>query len=194
MRIVVDPDQLRRVAQQMRNTSNELGNVSNRVGNALSGMDFESRQKVGVESQVNQARSQANALASRAGDLARYLDDKARAFAEADGQGVSGLDQVSSVILDIQRQWQLGPGSVYNFPTMDANALINLGLIGGGSATIARTMIPDIAQIAYRSKTILLAGRTKVGRWLPFVFDMRRNPWRAIKGSTPAGFLIDAGL
>jgi hypothetical protein len=197
MRIRVDPDQLRQVAQQMRNASNDLGNVSTRVGNALSGMDFESRQKVGIESQVNQARNQANALASRASELARYLDDRARAFAEADGQGVKGLKQVSSVMIDLQQRWQLGLGGVYNFPTMEADTIFELGLIGGGSATIVRTVIPQIshlAQIADRSKTILLAGRSKVGQWLPFVFDMRRNPWRAIKSTTPAGFLIDAGL
>lgn len=52
----------------------------------------------------------------------------------------------------------------------------------------------DWMQALDRSQAILLAGRTKVGKWIPFAPDLRRNPWRKIKSGTPGGFLLDAGL
>jgi surface antigen/uncharacterized protein YukE len=96
VRIRVDPDQLRSVSAELQRVLGDLQALENRVGNAWSGLDWEARQRVGIESQVNAARSRANTLATQADSLARYLTTKAQTFEEADrssAQAVAGLAQ-----------------------------------------------------------------------------------------------------
>lgn len=97
-RIVVRPDQLRTLSAQLSRAAGEISDVGGRVGHVLGGLNWEVRQRVNVEGMVNQARSRANALASQAMEMARYLERKAQAFEEADGQGVSGLEQIVNSI------------------------------------------------------------------------------------------------
>jgi len=93
-RIKVDPAQLGAFSVQWQQAAGELESVAGRVGSALGGLSWEARQKAGVDGQANQARSQARALAAQAGEMARYLQRKAQAFEEADGQGVTELNNV----------------------------------------------------------------------------------------------------
>lgn len=62
-RIVVDPDQLRILSTQLQQVSQDLHGVAGRVSGAWNGLDWEARQRSGLEGQVNSTRSQANALA-----------------------------------------------------------------------------------------------------------------------------------
>lgn len=94
MRIIVNPDQLQSLAQQLSRTSADLQGVSGSVGGALGGLDWEARQRAGVDSMAGQARSQASALANQAQSMASYLSRKAQAFAEADQQGAISIDVV----------------------------------------------------------------------------------------------------
>jgi len=95
VRILVNPDQLRALSARLQQTAGDLRAVEGRVGSALGGLNWEARQKVGVDAQVvAQAREQARTLASGAEEMAHYLVTKAQAFEEADRQGVRGLEIV----------------------------------------------------------------------------------------------------
>ncbi len=89
MRILVTPERLEALAGQFQQASNGLMEVGDRCQGALASLDWEARQKAGVEGEVQAAVRQARALAERAGELARSLQDAARRFAEADRPGLS---------------------------------------------------------------------------------------------------------
>ena len=100
-RIVVRPDQLRSLGARLIQTANDLRGVESRVGNALSNLDWEVRQKANVDGLASQARNQARALASQATEMGRYLERKAQAFEEADGQGVSWLEKIARDVREL---------------------------------------------------------------------------------------------
>ena len=93
-RIKVDPAQIHVLGIQFQQVAGELQSVEGRVGSALGGLAWEARQKANVDGQANHARIQARALAAQAEEMACYLERKAQAFEEADGQGVTGLNDV----------------------------------------------------------------------------------------------------
>lgn len=93
-RIIVVPESLRSLSSQLQRAGQEINAISSRVSGALGGLDWEARQKAGVDSQANDARSRASALASQAEALARYLANKAQAFEQADAQSTADLDSV----------------------------------------------------------------------------------------------------
>jgi len=96
VRIRVDPAQLRALGAQWQQVAGELQAVDGRPGAILGGLDWEVRQKAGIDAQVGQARSQARRLADQADALARYLVTKAQAFEEADQQGVGQMGQIGA--------------------------------------------------------------------------------------------------
>ena len=93
-RIIVVPETLRSLSAQLQRAAKEINAVSSRVGGALGGLDWEARQKAGVDGQANDARSRASTLANQAETMARYLTSKAQAFEQADQQGAADLDTV----------------------------------------------------------------------------------------------------
>jgi uncharacterized protein YukE len=93
-RIIVVPETLRSLSAQLQRAAQEINAVSSRVGGALGGLDWEARQKAGVDGQANDARSRASTLANQAETMARYLTSKAQAFEQADQQGAADLDTV----------------------------------------------------------------------------------------------------
>ncbi len=93
-RIVVIPEGLRTLGAQFDRVADELSGLDGRLGGVWSGLDWEVRQKAGIEGQVNGARARASSLASQAEAMARYLATKAQAFEEADAQSASDLDTV----------------------------------------------------------------------------------------------------
>jgi len=95
-RIVVKPEALRAFSAQLQQAANDLRAVGGRVGGAMGGLDWEVRQKAGVDGQVNDARSRANALAGQAETLARYLVNKVQVFEEADRAGVIAISGVAT--------------------------------------------------------------------------------------------------
>lgn len=96
-RILVVPEQLRSLSTQLRQTSRELNAISGRVGGALGELDWEARQKAGVDGVAGDARSRASALASQAETMAQYLIGKAQAFEAADQQGAAALPSVPTL-------------------------------------------------------------------------------------------------
>ena len=133
VRIRVDPAQLRALGAQWQQTAGELRAVEGRLGAILGGLEWEVRQKAGIDAQVGQAQSQARFLADQADALARYLVTKAQAFEEADGQGVSGLGQILGAFAPVHQQWiQSSPGDRYAFPTDQAASQAQLGTLLSG--------------------------------------------------------------
>jgi WXG100 family type VII secretion target len=105
MRIIVDPDRLQMLARQMQDAAHTLNQVHSRINSALGQLDWEARSRAGVDGQVNQACSQARNLANRADEMARFLERKARMFAEADGQSITGSGQsIQDIIQDLYKQ------------------------------------------------------------------------------------------
>jgi len=89
VRIIVNPDQLRQVAQQLHRASSDLRGASGNIGRTVGGMSLEIRARTNVDERAVAARRQAEALAERAESLARYLEERAEAFQRADGQSVA---------------------------------------------------------------------------------------------------------
>lgn len=89
MRIQVNPDQLRQVAQQLRRANSDLRGASGNIGRIVGGMSLEIRVRTNVDERATAARRQAEALAERADSLAHYLEERAEIFQKADGQGIA---------------------------------------------------------------------------------------------------------
>lgn len=91
-RILVEPNQLRRLSKLLLQTADELRSVAMRLGGTLSGLDFEVRQRVDIESDWITARNHAQAAAEVAEELASYLAASAVAFEDADSYSLAALE------------------------------------------------------------------------------------------------------
>jgi len=185
-RIIVIPEQLRSFSNQWQQTASGLHSIEGRLTNAWNGLDWEARQKAGVEGRVYQARSQANALANQAEAFARYLQSKANTFEEADRQGVNALATLPSPPFPLP---VLAPRRLpWPFP--------QLGLV----------YIPSLAKRVDQILSALrlpLIGRTTIRQidpgWVQHFPDLRHNPWKKIKNSLglsnePLWFFLNTGL
>lgn len=129
-RIKVHPGYLRELGSQWQRAAGELQSIAGRLDGALGGLDWETRQKVGVEGLVNDARRRANALAGQAEAFARYLAAKAQAFEEADRAGASAVGQVVGVFVAAQSQmadWWQRFQPVFSLPRVLIEHLLRLG-------------------------------------------------------------------
>jgi len=84
MRIQVQPEQLRHNAQVLRQGSEFWQAQAARLRQAFGSLDWETRHRLEVESQVQQAISLAEGLAARAGEKASFLEAAAARFEQAD--------------------------------------------------------------------------------------------------------------
>jgi hypothetical protein len=94
MRIRADPERLRVVARELRMISDDLLRLAQRVGGAAGGLDWETRQSLGVDGHAANARQQARLLADRAEAMSRWLAARARAFEEADVNGATRMERL----------------------------------------------------------------------------------------------------
>ncbi len=99
MRILVTPQRLLEPAGQFQQISAGLMDVENRCQGALTSLDWEARQRAGVEGEVQAAVRQACALAEQAEALARFLSERATAFQQADAEGAQDLGAVTALYL-----------------------------------------------------------------------------------------------
>lgn len=96
MRIQVIPSNLRGLALQWQQAARELGDVLSRAQRAWSSLDWEIRRGAALEAQVIQAQRMALALQEETERLARFLQERATAFEEADSEGVGRLTQATA--------------------------------------------------------------------------------------------------
>ena len=172
-RILVVPGNLRSLSAQLQQVAGDLQAVEGRVGSALGGLDWEARQKAGVDGQANHARSQARALAAQAEDMSRYLAAKAQAFEDADGQGVSSVGQISASF----NQWLQGSQAWWRFPSQQANAWGNLGGLFGQTSQIQALRLP----VAGGAAVVGLASLTPLSEALSKVQDFGERVWNWLR-------------
>ncbi len=165
-RIKVNPARLYDLGAHVRQVGGALLSVEGRVRSALGGLDWEVRQKAGVDGLVNYARSQARALAAQAEEMGRYLERKAQAFEDADGQGAGGVGQVSGAFV----AWVQGAPSWWGFPSQEANALANML---GHSSQVQALRLPVTGGAAVAG----LASLTPLSRAFSQVEDFGERIW-----------------
>ena len=172
-RILITPDQLRSLSAQLQQTAGELQSVEGRVSSALGDLAWEARQKAGVDGQANRARSQARALAAQAEEMGRYLQRKAQAFEEADGQGVSGVGQVFGAFTE----WVQSAPSWWGFPSQQVNAWWNLGSVLGEPSPIELLSLP----VAGGAAVVGLASLTPLSQAFSKVEDFGERIWNWLR-------------
>jgi len=173
-RILVIPEQLRSLSTQLQQTTRDLQSVEGRVGSALGGLAWEARQKANVDGQANHARSQARALAGQAEEMGRYLERKAQAFEEADGQGVGEIGQIFGVFTE----WVQGAPLWWKFPFQQVNAWWNLGGLLGRSSPIRVLRLPVIGGIMVGGLASLTALSMALSEAMQDFVECLRNWWQ----------------
>jgi len=133
MRILVQPERLRQAAQELRRAQESWQGQAARLRQVFSNLDWETRQRLEVEGQVQQAVALAESLAARAGEKAGFLEAAAARFDQADSQGAQGLGRVEYIIL--HPEWFIP----WNFSWTDLRSVLPLTrlvpLAGGGTVT-----------------------------------------------------------
>ena len=102
-RIKVTPENLLSLSTSMANKSAVLQSLDAQLQNILNGLDWETRQKIGMEEKVNQARGLARVLSSQTEQLSKYLQNKGQAFLTADQACANDISGISRQFSDWQR-------------------------------------------------------------------------------------------
>ncbi|HWI61523.1 MAG TPA: glucosaminidase domain-containing protein [Symbiobacteriaceae bacterium] len=87
-RIVVRPESLERLSAQMQQVASEMEILDARLDSMLRALDWNVREKMGVEQRASEGHRQSGQLRTQAGSLSQFLAQKAKAFADADGAGL----------------------------------------------------------------------------------------------------------
>jgi hypothetical protein len=135
MRILVQPERLRQAAQELRRAQESWQGQAARLRQVFSNLDWETRQRLEVEGQVQQAVALAESLAARAGEKAAFLEAAAARFEQADSQGAQGLGAVlgaSAISALAGLNLPLGPGD-WSGSRIPLTRLVPLA--GGGAVT-----------------------------------------------------------
>lgn len=92
VRILVTPERLNDLSRQMSQGAAQLRDIDSQLGRTLNGLNWEVRQQIKIEGQVQSARQQARQMAEQADVLARYLSERATAFEQADSRSSAEWD------------------------------------------------------------------------------------------------------
>lgn len=141
-RILVDPDQLRQIATRMHQATEQLHQLTHALNAAAGALDWDVRQRAGVDGEIARARHLVQSLADQADQLAQFLTRKAAAFAAADQQGVQSLGQITSTFTQMQEAWMQGVGALYGLPAQAGN------ILALGAGTVVSAVAIRQAQIA----------------------------------------------
>ncbi len=132
MRIRVIPSELRAMAALWQQAAQRLEEVNLQVQQAWSNLDWEVRQEAALEALIIQARRQALALQEEARRLARFLEERATAFEQADQEGVTLLSQVAGVWMAASGRWTATqPLAPLSLPAARVRSILSLGGILG---------------------------------------------------------------
>src|SRR5438067_945057 len=95
-RILVNLDHLQQLCTQLQQASDQMHSMDGRIRNLQSSLDFQGRQRDGLDDQMVQARNQANNLAGLVDSYARSLTRKAQDLGDADRHFAQVLSNLSS--------------------------------------------------------------------------------------------------
>lgn len=142
MRIWVIPSELHALAALWRQVAHGLEGINLQVQRAWSSLDWEVRQEAALEALVIQARRQALALQEEAQRLARFLEERAVAFEQADQEGVTFLGQVTSAWMATSGRW-IAPQSLaaFSFPAARTRSILSLGNLFGTVSVPRRELL-----------------------------------------------------
>lgn len=99
MRILITPERLVDLSRQFSQAAAELQQLDQRLGRALNALEWQVRQTANIEARVNAARRLAQNCADDAERIARFLNQRAQAFQQADQQSAQGLGTTTSSFL-----------------------------------------------------------------------------------------------
>lgn len=85
-RIIVIPEMLQELSVQFARAGSDLQDLGGRLNSILGTLDWEVRQRAGVEGAVGQAHNHAAQLGEQMQEMSRFLALKAEAFYQADNQ------------------------------------------------------------------------------------------------------------
>lgn len=88
-RIIVNPENLEQLSSQMRQVALDMEVLDAALESMLESMDWNVREKVRVERLAALGQRQNRQLSLQAGSLSQFLSQRAQAFHEADGAGLS---------------------------------------------------------------------------------------------------------
>ncbi len=179
MRIRVIPTELRALSSRWREVARVLEEVDLQVQRAWSGLDWEVRQEAALEALVIQARRQALALREEAHRLARFLEERASAFEQADQEGSALLGQVTGAwMAALSRMTAPRPLPTLSFPADRARRYLRLGDLIGGSQLrwdLLRVEPEERRALVDFGADLLLSKIEPLG-WLKDVLDVTRIP------------------
>lgn len=106
VRILVNPERLRAFAAEMHTGADALRHRRHEVQRALHSLDWEVRQREGLESQTTDALRRTDVLAGALGDKAARLQDRIQAFVAADSHGARDFQDLGrhSTLLPLPRR------------------------------------------------------------------------------------------
>ncbi len=179
MRIRVIPSELHALSARWQQAARTLEEVELQVQRAWNGLDWEVRQEAALEALVIQARRQALALREEAQRLARFLEERASAFEQADREGSALLGQVTGAWIAATGGPQALPAMpTLSFPTARARSYLRLGALLGGPAPrwdLLRVEPEERQALVDLGADLLVSGVEPLGL-LKDVLDVARIP------------------
>lgn len=91
MRILVNPEQLRLLADQIEQVTFAIENLEKSLRQSSNGLDWQSHRRPEIDSQIQAACQRGQALVERGQALTRFLREAAARFEQADSQSVQAL-------------------------------------------------------------------------------------------------------
>ncbi|MBN1920206.1 MAG: hypothetical protein JW892_03095 [Anaerolineae bacterium] len=135
-RIIVTPEDLQDLSMRFAHAGDDVQEIGDRLRRILRNLDWEARQRSGLDGFVNQACHRATAVAVEAQDLSRYLSLTAENFLQADNQGVQLIATLPKTVISPERSMSIVGGVV----------------IAGIGVAVAVIMIPVIGLISNVSR------------------------------------------
>lgn len=146
MKIIVTPDALRDLAARHRVAARSVEAALSSAGNALASLDWEVRQRAGIETDWTRARNLGAALCEQAESSARLLEHKAEEFEWADRAGTLALEQnIGGLVTSLGGWTVMFAASRPVFPERRVQAYARLGGVGNANAakrTHPATLVP----------------------------------------------------
>jgi len=190
-RIRVDPSVLRQSSKNISGVGTNLSQVGqSALGKASGAPSYDGQFGPRVQAIGYEALSRAQGLSGKMSTYSGQLQSRAQAFEAAD-MGMSKGSVLGIATSNLTTTPHLFCAIKYTKVTKSS-----AGIYSRLGQLVPRK---KIAKTADQIKSVLLMGRTHYRELFKtaaprIIADLRRNPLRKIKGGTPLGFLLDAGL